>query len=134
MASGSAHAGLLRLEVGELRRRETRRLFDLRVYVGVLGGARHCFVARSQDLPVLDAALRTEVVSQLLEETDAATAAWITRPGTPEPYDCDLDWLSAAGTAFAMHGRELLSFHAITRYGWRDVRVGESRAWKRLRL
>jgi len=134
MASGSNKQGLLRQEVGELRRRETRRVFDLMVYVGALGGPRDCFVVRAQDAPMLDDALRTEVVSSLLEDCPSATAAWVTRSGRPEPYDTDLAWLSAATRAFAMHARNLDSFHAVTRYGWRDVRTGESRSWERLRL
>jgi len=134
MAPGSTQAALLRQEVGELRRRETRRVFDLMVYVGALGGPKDCFVVRAQDIPMLDAALRTEVVSSLVEDCPTATAAWITRSGRPEPYDSDLTWLSAATRAFGMHDRVLDSFHAITRYGWRDVRSGDSRSWQRLRL
>jgi hypothetical protein len=33
-----------------------------------------------------------------------------------------------------MHGRPLDGFYVITRTGWRDVRTGERRVWKRLRL
>jgi hypothetical protein len=126
---------LLRREVGHLRERETRRVFDPAVYVGTLGGDRHSFVVRRRDLPGLDPGLRVDVVSELLEQTDPAhREAWLVRPGTPEQHDDDLAWLAAAGRAFAMHGRTLDDFYAITRYGWRRVRTGESRTWKRLRL
>lgn len=125
---------VLRREVGELRRRETRRVFDPLVYVGRLDGPRQSFVVRAQDLPVLDAALRTEVVSRLIEECADPTSVWLARPGRPEPYEMDVDWLRASSAAFATHGRELASFHVLTRYGWRDVRSGQSREWTRLRL
>lgn len=126
---------LLRLEVGRLRQRETRRVFDPAVYVGTLGGERDSFVLRRRDLPAVDQAVRIEVFAALLESTDPAQrTAWVVRPGPPEPHDTDLQWLASAGTAFAMHDRPLEAFYAITRYGWRDVRTGSSRAWKRLRL
>lgn len=134
MASTSTAAARLRREVGELRRRESRRRFDVQVYVGQLGGTRDSFVVRAGDLPVMDVALRTEMVSSLLEDCESARAAWLVRPGLPEPHDSDLAWLAAAARAFAMHGRDLETFHAITRYGWLDVRTGDSRSWRRLRL
>lgn len=126
---------LLRTEVGLLRRRETRRVFDTVVHVGTLGGECDSFVVRAADLPVVDTALRTEVVASLVDRADAtARMLWLTRPGVPEPYDDDLAWLAAAGTAFAMHGRTLDGCYVVTRYGWRDVRTGEARTWRRLRL
>ena len=126
---------LLRREVGLLRERETRRVFDLTVYVGTLGGPRDSFVVRARDLPAMDPGLRADVVSELLEQTTAEQCtAWVVRAGHPEPHDADLHWLAAARAAFAMHGRPLEAFYAITRYGWRDVRTGRARTWKRLRL
>jgi hypothetical protein len=35
---------------------------------------------------------------------------------------------------FAAHGVRLTGFYAITRTGWLDVRTGEARVWRRLRL
>ncbi len=126
---------LLRTEVGRFRTRESRRVFDVSVHVGVLGGDRDSFVVRAQDLPAVDAALRADVVSALLEDAPAEwRTAWLVRPGTPEPHDLDLQWLAAARTAFGMHGRALDGFFALTRTGWRDVRTDECRVWKRLRL
>jgi hypothetical protein len=126
---------LLRREVGLLRQRETRRVFDLAVYVGTLGGPRDSFVVRARDLPVMDAGLRVDVVGDLVEQTsDEQREAWVVRPGHPEQHDADLHWLAAARAAFATHGRPLEAFYAITRYGWRDVCTGRTRTWKRLRL
>jgi hypothetical protein len=125
----------LRAEVGLLRARETRRVFDTTIYVGTLGGERDSFVARARDVPAIDEAVRVEVVSALLERTpDDYRTTWLTRVGTPDPYEQDLAWQRAARTAFAMHGRPLEGCFAVTRYGWRDVLTGESRRWKRLRL
>ena len=125
---------LLRLEVGRFRERESRRVFDVMVQVGELGGERDSFVVRAQDLPAVDAALRVDVISSLLEQGPAWGTAWLVRPGTPEPHDHDVQWLAAARSAFGIHGRELQGFYVITRAGWRDVLTGDSRTWKRLRL
>lgn len=125
----------LRLEVGRFRERESRRVFDVAVQVGALGGSRDSFVVRAQDLPALDVALRVDVVSSLVDGGDPEWhRAWILRPGTPEPHDLDLQWYAAARSAFAIHGRRLEGFYVLTRSGWRDVTTGESRTWKRLRL
>ena len=125
----------LRQEVGLLRQRETRRVFDTVVYVGTLGGDRDSFVVRAGDLPVIDTAVRTDVVSALLERTDDRhRTAWLTRSGGPDPYEQDAAWSACARTAFAMHGRPIEGFFAITRYGWRDVVGGDGRTWRRLRL
>ena len=131
---GELRAGL-RLEVGRLRRRESRRVFDASVHVGVPGAAGTGFVLRGQDAPAVDAALRIDVLSALVEQSPPDwTTVWLVRPGTPEPYDCDLEWWAAAGTAFGMHGRRPEGGFVVTRSGWRDVRTGETREWVRLRL
>ncbi len=131
---GEVRAGL-RLEVGRLRQRESRRVFDASVHVGVPGVAGTGFVVRAQDGPALDAALRIDVVSTLLDDSRPDwTTLWLVRAGSPEPYDCDLAWWAAAGTAFGMHGRRLDGGFVVTRSGWRDVRTGETREWVRLRL
>jgi hypothetical protein len=126
---------LLRAEVGRFRARESRRVFDVAAHVGVLAGPRHSFVVRAQDVPAVDGALRTDVVSRLLEDAPASwCTAWLTRPGTPEAHDLDVAWLAAARTAFGMHGRPLDGFVVITRTGWRDVLADDAKVWKRLRL
>ncbi len=125
----------LRLEVGRFRERESRRVFDVTVAVGRLGERHDSFVVRAQDLPAMDAALRVDVVGSLLDQGDPAWRhAWLLRPGTPEQHDLDLDWFSAAGRAFAIHGRDLEGFYVLTRSGWRDVVTGDGRTWRRLRL
>jgi hypothetical protein len=125
----------LREEVGRLRARESRRVFDAIVQVGALGGTRDGFVVRAQDLPVVDVALRTDVLSSLVEQASPAwCTAWLVRSGTPELHDQDLHWWAAARTAFGIHARPLDGFYVITRYGWRDVASEETRVWKRLRL
>jgi len=124
---------LLRREVGMLRRRESRRVFDTAVYSGSLGGERTSLVVRAQDLPMLDVALRTDLVGRLLTDCDGTTV-WLTRAGVPEVYDSDLAWLGAAGAACMEHGLPLAGFYVVTRTGWLDPRTGRSRTWKRLRL
>jgi hypothetical protein len=121
--------------VGRFRARESRRVFDAIVNVGTLAGSRDSFVARAQDLPALDPGLRIDVVCALLDDNDPrAAAVWLTRPGAPSPHDLDLQWMAAATSAFGIHGRELAGFYAITRSGWLDLRTGQCRVWRRLRL
>ncbi len=135
MDNGADLQRLLREEVGRLRVRESRRVFDLSVHVGELGGERDSFVVRAQDVPVIDAALRTDVVAALVAHTENhVRTAWVVRPGLPVPHDLDFAWLSAATAGFGIHGRPLQGFYAITRAGWLDVRSGAHRTWKRLRL
>jgi len=126
---------LLRQEVGRFRERESRRVFDTSVHVGVLAGDRTGFVARTADLPAIDAALRLDVVCTLLEQSpEEWRTAWLVRPGTPEVHDLDLQWLAAVRMAFAIHGRLLDGCYVLTRTGWRDAVSEESRVWARLRL
>ena len=126
---------LLRQEVGRFRARESRRVFDTSVHVGVLGGERTGFVARAADLPAIDAALRLDVVCTLVEQSpEEWRTAWVVRAGTPEPHDLDLQWVAAVQMAFSIHGRRLDGCYVLTRAGWRDARTDESRVWARLRL
>ena len=126
---------LLREEVGRFRRGESRRVFDASVHVGVLAGPRTGFVARAQDVPALDAALKVDVVCALLEDSpDSWRTAWLVRPGTTERHDLDLQWLSAVTTAFGVVGRPMDGCYVVTRAGWRDLLSDESRTWARLRL
>lgn len=126
---------LLRLEVGRLRRRETRRSFDSALFVGTLDGERDSFVLPLRDAPAVDTGVRTDVVCTLLDRTDPARrTVWLVRPGHPEPQDADLAWAGAARRAFALHDRPLEGCYVVTRYGWLDLDTGRSRRWKRLRL
>lgn len=125
----------LRLEVGRLRRRETRRAFDSVLFVGSLDGERDSFTLPLRDVPAIDAGVRTDVVCTLLERTDhALRTLWLVRPGDPEPQDADLSWAGAARSAFALHERPLEGCYVITRYGWLDLDSGRRRTWKRLRI
>lgn len=129
----------LRLAVGRLRARERREQFDPEVHVGALGGPHERYVVRADDVPVLDAGLRTDVVGRLLEAHTAraggaSAAVWLTRPGDPTPQDADLAWMAAAEGAFAAADLARTGFWAVTRTGWLDVRTGASRTWRRLRL
>lgn len=130
-----AQLALLRTAVGQLRARETHRRFDAVVHVGRLGSDHVSCPVPAGD-PVLDAGTRTEVVLRLLEtrHEQGAASVWVTRPGEPDLQDSDLAWLSAAGRAFAAVGCRLDGFWSVTRTGWLDVRTGERRTWKRLRL
>ena len=90
-------------------------------------------------MPLLYAGTCTDFVSWLLEEepvSGEATGAcvWLTRAGDPQLQDEDLAWLSATCRAFGALDRDLAGFWTVTRTGWIDVRTGESRTWKRLRL
>jgi hypothetical protein len=125
----------LREEVGRLRGRESRRVFDPSVHVGILGGDRTGFVLRAKDRPALDAALRIDVACRLLADSPSPwTTTWLVRAGTPEEHDLDLQWLSAARMGFGIHDRVLDGCFVVTRTGWRDVVTGEAREWTRLRL
>lgn len=131
----AARRNLLREEVGRFRAGECRRVFDASVHVGLLAGPRTGFVVRARDLPAVDVALRTDVVSALLEDSPPSwRTAWLVRPGTPEPHDLDLAWLAAMRAAAGMHDRPLDGCYVLTRAGWRDLVSDESRTWARLRL
>jgi hypothetical protein len=126
---------LLRAEVGRLRAHESRRRFDTVVHVGFLGGSPVTCPVPSAD-PVLDMGTRTDVVAALLVNAPATrqTCVWLTRAGEPQLQDEDLAWLSAARAAFGAVGCRLGGFWTVTRTGWLDVRSGEGRTWKRLRI
>jgi hypothetical protein len=128
---------LLRLEVGRLRTLQKGRRFDTVVHLGRIDGPYVTCTVPLADLGVLDAGTRTDVVSMLLEDhgaSDGAACVWITRAGEPSLQDEDLAWLSAASRAFGALDRHLDGFWTVTRTGWLDVRTGEGRTWKRLRL
>ena len=128
-------AALLRLEVGRLRRLERRPRFDTVVHVGRLDGdARSCAVRHGD--PWVDAGTRVEVVLELLAALpdEAAACVWLTRAGEGGCQDEDLAWLAASTLAFGAVSRELEAVWSLTRSGWIDVRTGEGRTWKRLRI
>jgi hypothetical protein len=122
MTSRADVAALLCQEVVALRARESRRAFDATVYVGSLDGARDSFVVRARDLPVIDRAVRLDVVSALVERLgDRPVCAWLTRPGRPDLLGSDTAWMHAARAGFAMHGLPLGGFWVVTPKGWSEV-------------
>ena len=130
-----ATASLLRLQVARLRRQHRRRRFDPVVHVGRLDGEPVRCPVPSGD-PVLDAGTRVEVVTALLDGACQVSplSVWLTRVGEPSVQDDDLAWLAASSLAFGAAGFTLESFWAVTPTGWVDVRTGEGRSWKRLRV
>ena len=125
----------LRQEVGWLRARERRRIFDPCVCVGTPGGERVGHEIDPRDAAEMDAGLRADVVGRLLEQsTPQDSTVLLLRSGGPHHHDLDLAWYAAARLAFGSAGRPLAGFFAITRTGWLDVVTGERREWKRLRL
>jgi len=134
----------LRQEVGALRARERHESFGETLYVGQLGGPHACCTVAPEDRPLLDAGMRTELAGRLLGRLADAThhggrdparvAMWLTRPGEPSVQDTDLAWMAATDAACREAGTELDGFWAVTRTGWLDLRTGETRTWRRLRL
>ncbi len=127
-----------RLEVGRFRAGQRRRIFPMRVSLGVPAGRS---VRTEVSWPVpdeYDAGLRFDVMCALVDAWRASGGGeaygWLTRPGGPEPHDRDLEWYAATAWACGAHGCDLLGFRVVTRNGWWDVLTGGSRAWKRLRL
>lgn len=113
---------------------QQRRSFAPVVKVGLPG---HVVV----DLPLgrtgLDHSLRVDVLEALVrrarrERVDGLVVSWLTRPGTLEPQDCDLEWSSAARSASYELG-VALPLVVVTRQGWRDPATGATRVWQRLR-
>ena len=143
-AAGPDLAVAWRTEVGRFRAAQPRRIFPLTVQVGVPLGPR---VGAEVPWPMpagYDDGLRFDVVDVLLDawqrlgrqEAQESRDAylWLTRPGVPELHDVDLLWHAAAAGAFAAHETGLLGVLALTRTGWVDVRTGDRRVWRRLRL
>lgn len=128
-------AAQLRLEVARLRAVQVRRRFGTVVHVGRFAGERRSCSVPTGD-PCLDHGTRVDLLLDLLEAhpEDQTTRAWITREGRPGPGDEDLAWLAASIAAYGALGREPAGFWTVTRWGWLDVRTGETRTWKRLRV
>lgn len=130
-----------RAEVGRFRAAQPRRRFPLHVQIGTPLGFRVETEVPWPMPPEYDEGLRFDVVDVLvagwLSQSVGDTSGgylWLTRPGTPELHDVDLLWHAAATRAFPVHEVDLLGVLALTRTGWIDVRSGERRVWKRLRL
>jgi hypothetical protein len=151
LAAGEAPADLLphlRAEVGLLRAEEQRRVFPVRVALGIPGHRGPGTVVSGPVAPLrgspwppgawLDAGTRFDVVDRLVGapwlDRDRGVHAWLLRPGVPSVHDEDLAWLAATRQACAAHDLEAAGFWVVTRYGWLDPASGDSRQWRRLRV
>lgn len=123
---------MLRLEVARLRASSPRGRFDPVLHVGTLGREHRSVTVPAAD-PVLDAGTRFEVLLRLLGGGTGGDV-WVARSGEPTPQDDDLAWLAAADRASDVAAVPLAGVWAVTRTGWLDVRTGEARTWKRLRV
>jgi hypothetical protein len=57
---------------------------------------------------------------------------WLTRSGELALHDLDVEWLTAAASAYAEAGVDL-TMVVVNRRGWRDPRSGVGQTWVRLR-
>lgn len=120
----------LRGEVADLRQRERRRVFPATLRAGSGAAELPWPVPRWCD----DGLLHDLVDALLDAEPGAVVPLRLTRPGVPELHDLDVRVAAVCDRAFAAHGRRHDGLVVLTRYGWLDVRTGESRRWKRLRV
>jgi hypothetical protein len=135
MTASDALRARLRTEAGRFREGERRRRFDVAIHVGTPAGERRSVAVPAKQQPYLDRDTRIELFSALLEVApDGCDSAWLTRPRTAVLEPGDTAWMVGAAVAFGAAGVDLAGFFAITRDGWVDVRTGEHRVWKRLRL
>jgi len=125
---------LLRRVVGTFRATEQRRRFPVSVHVGRLDGERTSFEVPHVAGGLDPAAAFDLLDSALAGERPTEVDGWLTRPGVPALHDHDLLWMRATLAVLGSRGSSLRSFHTVTRTGWLDVRSGESRVWKRLRI
>jgi hypothetical protein len=125
----------LRLEVAHFRERERRRTFDPALWVGSVGRHRASVAVPSHRLAMVDRQVGAELFAGLLEEApDGTDTAWLSRSGPVVVELGDVAAMVAAETAFGSAGRRLAGCYVITREGWVDLRTGERRVWRRLRL
>lgn len=123
-------AALLRRAVLDHVTAERRLAYPPRLHVGTPGAPHPVFAVEAAE--PADHALRTDVVAALRHRTGAGGIAWLVRTGELTLQDVDAAWLSAAHTAYAEAGAELV-FVVVNRHGWWDPRSGASRIWRRPR-
>lgn len=125
----------LREEVYRLRRAERRWWFPPAVHVGRPGHEPARFDVRAGD--AIDAGLARDAAAALLSRalvTTDAPAAWLTRPGVPEPHDLDAVWAPALAEAFDAAGRRPGFVAVVTKNGWYEPHGSDRAEWKRLRI
>jgi hypothetical protein len=131
---------LLRRLVLEHKAAERRHRFPAVLHLGGPGRPEAGGIVGEHagaDAGRLDHALRCDVLEALLKRatrTDPGRPlmTWLTRPGTLEVQDLDLEWLRAVARVNAETDRALPSL-VVTRDGWRDPASGVERRWRRLR-
>jgi hypothetical protein len=131
---------LLRRLVLEHKAAERRHRFPAVLHLGGPGRPEAGRIVEDHagpDPERLDHALRCDVLEALLKRatrTDPGRPlmTWLTRPGTLEVQDLDLEWLRAVTRVNAETDRAL-PFLVVTRDGWRDPASGVERRWRRLR-
>jgi hypothetical protein len=127
-----------RLEVGRFRAGCAQRTFPLAVHVGVPAGPRRSFEVPWPVPEGYDVGLRLDLLLGLVgswsRDGSGSGCAWLTRQGVPVLHDQDTLWHAAAVRAFGALTVDLVAFRVVTKTGWLDVRTGESRTWRRLRL
>ena len=125
----------LRLAVHHLRRTTRSRSFRPVLHLGALGGASVDWFL--DETPPPDVGLRTEIVAALLSRAllgHTCPQAWLTRPGTAEPHDLDLDWVPVVSRVFLESAIVPGTIAVVTKSGWYEP-LGDQRAqWKRLRM
>ncbi|HEY1133851.1 MAG TPA: hypothetical protein VGE77_04685 [Nocardioides sp.] len=104
-----------------------RRTFPAMLHVG-RAGLRHSVAAGDYD----DHAVRSDVVTVLLERAPENPLVWLTRPGESEPEATDHAWSRAVRAAAAELGRTA-PFVVVTRHGWSEPASGRRQTWRRLR-
>jgi hypothetical protein len=116
----------------------TGRVHPPVVHVGTPGSTVRRFVVR-RDQPT-DHALRSDVVAAMLgRRRDPSWQVpwrppwvWLTRSGELDLHDLDVEWLTAAASAYGEAGVDL-TMVVVNRRGWRDPRSGVRQTWVRLR-
>lgn len=130
---GPEDRAALRRAVFALRSRERRRVFPARLHLGDPDGDQ---VVHAVGTPGYDDGLRADVVAAMLRrrpETEAS-AAWLTRPGVPDPHDLDALWLPALLRALSEAGEEPRWLAVVTKSGWYAPLTGQRATWQRLRI
>lgn len=136
-AAASADAAW-RLEVGRFRAEHPQRTFPMGVHLGEPAGPRLSFEVPWPVSEEYDAGLRLDLMSGLGASWAGAGcgrgSVWLARLGVPELHDQDVLWHAASLHALSAFGVRLDTFRVVTKSGWLDVRTGQRRTWKRLRL
>lgn len=130
---GPDDCAALRRAVFALRTRERRRVFPARLHLGDPDGDQVVHALGPQGY---DDGLRTDIAASVLRRRPGGEpgAAWLTRPGVPEPHDLDALWLPALLRALSEAGEEPRWLAVVTKAGWYAPLTGQRATWQRLRI